>query len=137
MFIGTAAAAAVRMGLHVPSASSTIPLNECMVRKRTYRSLVAMDIYVATFLGQPCNLQGLNGHQDYDTGLDPCDDAEIAWEASMEVLTLLRKATQESYFSGAKPGVGEIYGVSSSVAQNYNRRITSWFGYIGTLTLPA
>ena len=144
MFIGMAAAAAIRMGLHLPSTGCNVPYHEQIVRKRTYRCILAIDIYMATFLGQPCCLQGVDGYHDYVHQFDmdqlamlhPHDDVQVAAEACMQAFVILRSSTQESYFNKSKPGPGEVYSVPCSITRSYNRRLDDWFASIVNLNLP-
>ena len=132
-----------RIGLHLPSTGSNVPYHERLMRKRTYRCIMAMDIYMATFLGQPCALQGVNGYQDCmaqseieeEDLLYPSGENEIAAEACIDALTILRSATHESYFSGSKPGAGEIYSVPSTIISSHNKTLEAWFASLAALKL--
>ena len=143
MFIGMAASAAVRMGLHLPSTGADIPHHEQIMRKRAYRSIMAIDIYMATFLGLPCCLQGVDGYHDYVPQSDleelaqlhPMDDVEITAHAKMEVFIILRSAMSDFYFSGSKPGQGQVYSVPCSVIRNYNRKLEAWFASAANLKI--
>jgi hypothetical protein len=134
MYINIAAAAAVRIGLHLPSTGLDVPRHEQQVRKRTYRSIKALDIYTATFLGIPSCLQGLYDDQGDAMETDselmspslPLDDVEIAASASMEAFTILRNATHEAYFSGFNPGGMGVYSFPSSIIRNHNGRLDDW-----------
>ena len=143
MFIGMAASAAVRMGLHLPSTGADVPHHEQIMRKRTYRSIMAIDIYMATFLGLPCCLQGVDGYPDYVPQSDleelallrPMDDVEAAAQASTEVFIILRSAMSDFFFSGSKPRAGQVYEVPCSAVRNYNRKLDTWFASTGNLKI--
>ena len=143
MFIGMAASASVRMGLHLPSTGADVPHHEQIMRKRTYRSIMAIDIYMATFLGLPCCLQGVDAYHDYVPQSDleelarlrPMDDMEVTAQANMEVLIILRSAMADFYFSGSKPGEGQIYSVPCSVIRNHNRKLETWFASAASLNI--
>ena len=72
---------------------------------------------------------------DEEALLHPSGETEIAAEACMEVFTILRSASQESYFSGSKPGAGEIYSVPSTIISSHNKKLEAWFASLSALNL--
>ena len=144
MYVNIAAAAAVRIGLHLPSTDPEVPEHERQVRKGAFRSIKALDIYTATFLGLPTCLQGLYDNQsdtmESDSETRPqsisLDEGEIAASASMEAFTILCNSTHEAYFNGFKPvGIMGVYSFPRSIIRNYNRRFEDWSKAVAKLAI--
>ena len=109
-YINSAAAAALRMGLHQVHAFRHLPLGERLLRERTYQSLKALDIYVSTFLGLPCYLPACSDNeQDRHDSASPkrnvqTDVVEVPVEANVALLTIFGDTIQKCYFNGQKVG---------------------------------
>lgn len=129
-----AATAAVRLGLHLPATDANTPRDGHIARNITYRCLMALDVYVASFLGLPCALSGVPLQEDYarhvgeaiPTMTRSVEGADNVASVTIDGFILLRNAMQESYFSGLTPGDSGIYNVPCSTVQKHNERFDTW-----------
>ena len=133
MFIKIAGAAAVRQGLHVPLAEPNRTAYQEIQRRRTFRCIKAIDALVATFLGLPCSLHGLDSGQETlelewasIAASRSVNDAEVAADACTEAFAILCDANQAQYFSGSQPKPLGYYSVPQPTLRYYDGRLDNW-----------
>lgn len=139
-YICAGVAAALRMGLHVPSASDGLPEHERNVRRCLYSVLNIMDTYVTTALGLPKTLRDVQKDHslpmiDHETPeasarlvFDHPNAPLAATHAHAKLISILERVVQYIY-----PVIGPIaqknghYSVSYSSVAIIETELDSWF----------
>lgn len=122
MYLGIASKAACALGLHRKEQYKGLSTKECLVRWRTWKSLVILDTIVSSILGRPGGLPSMRPEDDsaYDGEEVIGDFDRPRWLASRAVFTIC------SHIIELEQHLGNGNSMDSSTAETFLQRLRKW-----------